>query len=171
MQGYSVTQPYTRLSQFQPTGVGFRGTGPPDRATRPSGFIRPLTSDTLPPLDKCSCLYVALVFCGAGFLLPYNSFITAVDYYQDKFPGTTIVFDMSMTYICVAFIGVLISNFFVELFTLHTRITFGYCLSFAMLLVVAVFDIWMDAFSKNVSHILTLVAVSAVALGCTSKSF
>ena len=39
------------------------------------------------PRDRCSCIYMALILCGAGFLLPYNSFITAVDYYQNKFPG------------------------------------------------------------------------------------
>lgn len=37
--------------------------------------------------DKCNCVYLALVICGAGFLLPYNSFITAVDFYQNKYPG------------------------------------------------------------------------------------
>jgi len=39
-------------------------------------------SQVLPPLDNCRLIYVALVLCGAGFLLPYNSFITAVDFYQ-----------------------------------------------------------------------------------------
>jgi len=39
-------------------------------------------SQVLPPLDNCRLIYLALVLCGAGFLLPYNSFITAVDFYQ-----------------------------------------------------------------------------------------
>jgi hypothetical protein len=39
-------------------------------------------SHVMPPLDTCRCIYMALLLCGAGFLLPYNSFITAVDYYQ-----------------------------------------------------------------------------------------
>jgi len=39
-------------------------------------------SQVLPPLDSCRLIYLALVLCGAGFLLPYNSFITAVDFYQ-----------------------------------------------------------------------------------------
>ncbi len=60
---------------------------------------------TAPPRDKCNGIYLALIICGAGFLLPYNSFIVAVDYYQAKYPGTTIIFDMSLTYICVAFVG------------------------------------------------------------------
>ena len=70
-----------------------------------------------PPRDNCSIIYIALVLCGAGFLLPYNSFITAVDYYQAKYPGTTIIFDMSLTYICFAFLGVIINNIIVEVNT------------------------------------------------------
>ncbi len=34
------------------------------------------------PRDRWSLIYMALVLCGVGFLLPYNSFITAVDFYQ-----------------------------------------------------------------------------------------
>ena len=39
------------------------------------------------PRDRCSAVYLSLLLCGAGFLLPYNSFIIAVDYYQERFPG------------------------------------------------------------------------------------
>ncbi len=37
------------------------------------------------PRDRGSLIYLALVLCGVGFLLPYNSFITAVDFYQVSF--------------------------------------------------------------------------------------
>ena len=37
------------------------------------------------PRDRWSLIYLALVLCGVGFLLPYNSFITAVDFYQVHF--------------------------------------------------------------------------------------
>jgi len=39
-------------------------------------------SQVLPPLDNCRFIYLSLILCGAGFLLPYNSFITAVDFYK-----------------------------------------------------------------------------------------
>lgn len=67
-----------------------------------------------PPRDPCSCVYLSLVLAGAGFLLPYNSFITAVDYYQVRYPGSTIIFDMSLTYIAVAFVSVIINNALIE---------------------------------------------------------
>lgn len=48
------------------------------------------------PKDPCNSVYLALLLAGVGFLLPYNSFVSAVDYYQDKFPGTTVIFDMRL---------------------------------------------------------------------------
>ncbi|XP_013395768.1 equilibrative nucleoside transporter 4-like [Lingula anatina] len=119
------------------------------------------------PHDTCSCIYLGLILAGAGFLLPYNSFIIAVDYYQDRFPDTTIVFDMSLTYICVAFVSVCINNVLVELLSLHTRITVGYVISFLTLLSVALFDVWFELLTRDSAYRVTLVAVGTVALGCT----
>ena len=73
--------------------------------SRPPPGVGMVADRTSPPRDPCSVIYLALVLCGAGFLLPYNSFITAVDYYQAKYPGSTIIFDMSLTYISVAFVS------------------------------------------------------------------
>ena len=50
---------------------------------------------------------------------------------------------------------------------LQARITFGYLVSFVMLLAVALTDIWYDMFSMSVSYTITLLAVGIVALGCT----
>ena len=63
-----------------------------------------------PPGDSYSLVYLAMVLSGAGFLLPYNTFITSVDYFQTVFPGTTIVFDISLVYILTALIAVLLNN-------------------------------------------------------------
>lgn len=49
----------------------------------------------------------------------------AVDYFKTRYPGTTIVFDMSTVYIITAFVAVLINNLLVEALTLDTRIKFG----------------------------------------------
>lgn len=57
------------------------------------------------------------------------SFTIAVDYFQSRYPGTTIVFDISLVYIVMAFFAVLGNNILVETLSLNTRITFGniYC--------------------------------------------
>ena len=83
------------------------------------------------------------------------------------FLGTTIIFDMSLTYICMALLAVIINNFLVNLLSLHTRVTFGYVVSFLTLLFVGLCDIWFAVFSKQVSYRVTLAAVAVVALGCT----
>lgn len=55
----------------------------------------------------------------------FSSFIMAVDYFQSRYPGTTVVFDMSLVYIIVAFFTVLVNNLLVETLSLNSRISFG----------------------------------------------
>jgi len=86
---------------------------------------------------------------------------------QNKYPASTIVFDMSLTYICAAFIGVVLSNLLVEKLSLRLRVTVGYILSFFILLFIATCDVGGHAFSPTASYRITLVCVAVVALGCT----
>ncbi|XP_045624601.1 equilibrative nucleoside transporter 4 [Procambarus clarkii] len=121
-----------------------------------------------PPEDPWNLIYLALVLAGAGFLLPYNSFTIAVDYFQERYPGTTIVFDISIVYIFVAFGAVLVNNLLVELVPLNIRIIFGYVVSLSMLIFVSFFEIWWpNAFMASISYKITLISVSVVAFGCT----
>ncbi|XP_073647953.1 equilibrative nucleoside transporter 4 isoform X4 [Tursiops truncatus] len=87
----------------------------------------PIFTDSEEPVpdDRYRAVYFATLLAGVGFLLPYNSFITDVDYLHHKYPGTSIVFDMSLTYILVALVAVLLNNALVERLSLHTRITAG----------------------------------------------
>ncbi|CAB0019957.1 unnamed protein product [Nesidiocoris tenuis] len=120
-----------------------------------------------PPIDKYDGIYYSLVLAGVGFLLPYNSFIIAVDYFQTQYPGTTIVFDMSLVYIVMAFFAVLANNLLVEALSLNTRITFGYIVSFFTLLFVAIFEVLLGIIPQTKSYTANLIAVAVVALGCT----
>jgi len=86
---------------------------------------------------------------------------------QSKYPASTIIFDMSLTYICSAFVGVVLSNVLVEKLSLRVRITVGYILSFIVLLFITSSDIGGHAFSPTASYRITLVSVAVVALGCT----
>ncbi|XP_065340802.1 equilibrative nucleoside transporter 4 [Cloeon dipterum] len=119
------------------------------------------------PVDHCNFIYTALMLAGVGFLLPYNSFIIAVDYFQTRFPGSTIVFDMSLVYILTAFVAVLLNNLLVETLSLNTRINFGYAVSFITLLFVATCEIWWNIFGPELAYKANLIAVAVVALGCT----
>ncbi|MEE6497769.1 hypothetical protein FKM82_002840 [Ascaphus truei] len=119
------------------------------------------------PQDRYHGIYFAMLLAGVGFLLPYNSFITDVDYLHQKYPGTSIVFDMSLTYILVALAAVILNNALVELLTLHTRITVGYLFALGPLLFVGICDVWLELFSFKQSYAINLVSVGVVAFGCT----
>ncbi|KAG5332237.1 S29A4 protein, partial [Acromyrmex heyeri] len=122
-----------------------------------------------PPVDKCNFIYMALILGGIGFLLPYNSFIIAVDYFQARYPGTTVIFDMSVVYIIMAFFAVFANNILVETLSLNTRITFGYLVSFVTLNFVVICEIWWELFGVATSYTINLVAVAIVSLGCTGR--
>lgn len=119
------------------------------------------------PDDRYHTIYFAMLLAGVGFLLPYNSFITDVDYLHHKFPGTSIVFDMSLTYILVALVAVLLNNALVERLSLHTRITAGYLLALGPLLFISICDVWLQLFSRDQAYAINLAAVGTVAFGCT----
>ncbi|KFO25354.1 Equilibrative nucleoside transporter 4 [Fukomys damarensis] len=119
------------------------------------------------PEDRYHAIYFAMLLAGVGFLLPYNSFITDVDYLHHKFPGTSIVFDMSLTYILVALAAVLLNNVLVERLSLHSRITTGYLLALGPLLFISIFDVWLQLFAHDQAYAINLAAVGTVAFGCT----
>uniref|UniRef100_H3CDH0 Equilibrative nucleoside transporter 4 n=1 Tax=Tetraodon nigroviridis TaxID=99883 RepID=H3CDH0_TETNG len=118
------------------------------------------------PDDRYHGIYFAMLLAGVGFLLPYNSFITDVDYLHDKFKaGTSIVFDMSLTYILVALLAVILNNVLVERLSMHTRITVGYILALGPLVFVSVFDVWLAKFTTRQAYVVNLVSVGVVASG------
>ncbi|XP_036409336.1 equilibrative nucleoside transporter 4 [Megalops cyprinoides] len=119
------------------------------------------------PDDRYHGIYFAMLLAGVGFLLPYNSFITDVDYLHHKFPGMSIVFDMSLTYILVALVAVVLNNALVEMLSLHTRITTGYLFALGPLMFVGIFDVWLERFTTKQAYVINLVAVGVVAFGCT----
>lgn len=55
--------------------------------------IPPSCSDLEEPIpdDRYHGIYFAMLLAGVGFLLPYNSFITDVDYLHDKFKGSGLI--------------------------------------------------------------------------------
>ncbi|XP_026981477.1 equilibrative nucleoside transporter 4 isoform X8 [Sagmatias obliquidens] len=160
----------------------------------------PIFTDSEEPVpdDRYRAVYFATLLAGVGFLLPYNSFITDVDYLHHKYPGTSIVFDMSLTYILVALVAVLLNNALVERLSLHTRITAGtpplptrlpaltpgrhmpsipcvrltllvcYLLALGPLLFISICDVWLQLFSRDQAYAINLAAVGTVAFGCTA---
>ncbi|OQR71329.1 equilibrative nucleoside transporter 4-like [Tropilaelaps mercedesae] len=134
-----------------------------------SGQRRSADRDHDAPRDNYQLVYLGLLLAGVGFLLPYNSFIIACDYFEAKYPLSTIVFDMSLVYILVAFGAVCVNNALVEALAFSRRIAFGYLVSFSTLLFVLLFEVVWDVFSKDIGYTVNLIAVAVVAFGCTGK--
>ncbi|XP_047389561.1 equilibrative nucleoside transporter 4 isoform X3 [Sciurus carolinensis] len=143
-----------------------------DQGLRARGILTSMDSAVEEPVpdDRYHAIYFAMLLAGVGFLLPYNSFITDVDYLHHKYPGTSIVFDMSLTYILVALAAVLLNNVLVERLNLHTRITTGYLLALGPLLFISVCDVWLQLFAHDQAYAINLAAVGTVAFGCTGTA-
>nr|XP_027205339.1 equilibrative nucleoside transporter 4-like [Dermatophagoides pteronyssinus] len=120
-------------------------------------------SPPLPPNDQYGLIYISLVMAGIGFLLPYNSFMIAVDYFQQRFPDTTIIFDMSATYIVITFFTVIIQNLFVEIIPFRWRLNFGYLISLLFMMFAVIWEIWL----RLGTYLDNLIIISIIAVGCS----
>ncbi|XP_053412806.1 equilibrative nucleoside transporter 4 isoform X1 [Nycticebus coucang] len=155
------------FNSHQLEAAATEATPDPDvRARGVPAFVDSVVEEAVPD-DRYHAIYFAMLLAGVGFLLPYNSFITDVDHLHHKYPGTSIVFDMSLTYILVALVAVLLNNVLVERLDLHTRITAGYLLALGPLLFISICDVWLQLFSRDQAYAINLAAVGTVAFGCT----
>ena len=125
------------------------------------------SSNSTPPQDSRNIVYLALLTAGVGFVLPYNSFIIAADYWQERFPGRSVIYDMSLTYILVSFLTVILNNVFLSIASFRVRIVFGYIISFTTLMFVALCEVAFHLFSAQTAYSVNLAAISFVAIGCT----
>ena len=121
----------------------------------------------LPP--QYNAVFIILLMSGVGFLLPYNSFVTAVDFFQEIFPGSTIIFDISLVYILTALIAVLLNNVIIETFSLKTRIIFGYLLSLLVLLIFLML-VWVPLLNTDQAYALVLLLVAVLSMGATGEA-
>lgn len=125
------------------------------------------SSNTTPPQDTRHIVYMALLTAGIGFVLPYNAFISASDYWQERFQGRSVTLDMSLTYILVSFLTVILNNVFLSIASFRVRIIFGYIISFTTLIFVALCEVAFHLFSTQTAYSVNLAAISFVAIGCT----
>lgn len=83
------------------------------------------TSHSPPPRDTRNIVYLSLLTAGISFVLPYNAFIIASDYWSERFPSRSVELDLSCTYIITAFTSVLLNNIFLSIAPFRIRILFG----------------------------------------------
>lgn len=126
------------------------------------------------PKDRCNLVYVCMLLAGAGFLFPWVSYITAIDYffflYQRTFPEVSVA--IPVTYLVTTMLSSTFNVCAVEKFRLSIRIGFGYVAFFVSLLFVLLLDIGIHncTVSTHVSFYLTLLSVAVVGLGSGGES-
>ncbi|XP_044313729.1 equilibrative nucleoside transporter 4 isoform X1 [Drosophila rhopaloa] len=159
-------------STYEPLDGRGSGRSRSNNSTAGSGLRHPGSMDspefdTRAPKDQRHSVYLALLAAGIGFVLPYNSFIIAADYWQARFPGRPVALDMSMTYIFVAFGTVLMNNIVLSVAPFQSRVLFGYMISFTTLIFVAVCEVAWHMFASNTAYLVNMSAVALTAIGCT----
>ena len=135
---------------------------------RSSGSYSPATSSS-PPRDRGYLVYLCMIMAGAGFLFPWSSYITAVDYffflYWEEFHQVSVAIPMTYLLSTCFFTAVNVST--ANRFPLHCRIGFGYLIFFLALLVVPLLDVAVHScvLSTRAAYYLTILSVAIVGVG------
>jgi solute carrier family 29 (equilibrative nucleoside transporter) protein 4 len=127
-----------------------------------------LQSQTSPNFDKSSdrwnLVYISFVVAGTGFLFPYNSFITAVDYFENVYPNSRYEFFVSLVYFYTTLFAVFVNNMVVQQIGLHMRIRLSYVLFCFPLVAVMVLSAVIGNKGSDGTFAITLVGVAVVSV-------
>ncbi|KAG4179155.1 hypothetical protein ERO13_A10G088800v2 [Gossypium hirsutum] len=94
----------------------------------------------LKPEDKFNLGYIIYFTLGVGFLLPWNSFITAVDYFSYLYPEASVHRVFAVVYMVVGLACLLVIVFYAHKSEAYMRINVGLGIFVVSLLVVPVMD-------------------------------
>ncbi|CAO2829245.1 unnamed protein product [Amaranthus hypochondriacus] len=94
------------------------------------------------PKDSFHFAYIIFFTLGAGFLLPWNAFITAVDYFDYLYPDRSVDRIFSVVYMLVALFSLLIIIFLPRKSDAFVRINVGLGLFVVSLLIVPLMDVF-----------------------------
>lgn len=114
------------------------------------------------PQDRYKLSYSLMVLIGAGFLFPYNAFITAVDYFSYLFPAHQIEYAIPAVYTSCLFLTMLVLVKYGRHYTFHGRILGGFVCFFVVMSLVPVLDFINLADEKMFWITLGLVLVTGV---------
>lgn len=124
--------------------------------------------DQTEPKDAYNITYMIHFLLGAGYLIPWNSFITAVDYFQHLYPGKHVSKVFSVAYILPSMISLVVltcwSSFLaMKLPGFRARVNLGYGL-FVMALMAAPVTDWIDRRNEgdrgsNVAFVVVVLMV------------
>ncbi|KAK8481816.1 hypothetical protein V6N12_017838 [Hibiscus sabdariffa] len=121
--------------------MGFSGASTTDGGPEPDAESALLPLHQSPkPEDKFNLAYIIYFTLGVGFLLPWNSFITAVDYFSYLYPEASVDRVFAVSYMVVGLFCLLIIVFYAHKSEAYMRINIGLALFVISLLIVPVMD-------------------------------
>lgn len=94
------------------------------------------------PKDSYNLAYIIYFTIGLGYLLPWNAFITAVDYFTYLYPNASIDRTFGLVYMLVGLICLLFILAYAHKSTSFVRINVGFVLFVLALVVVPLMDVW-----------------------------
>ncbi|XWS34822.1 hypothetical protein CRYUN_Cryun21dG0070200 [Craigia yunnanensis] len=122
--------------------MGFSGVPSTDGGPEPDSESALLHSPMKPakPEDKFHLAYIIYFTLGVGYLLPWNAFITAVDYFSYLYPEASVDRVFAVVYMLIGLVCLLIIVFYAHKSEAYVRINVGLGLFVVALLVVPVMD-------------------------------
>ncbi|KAK4791682.1 hypothetical protein SAY86_032095 [Trapa natans] len=116
------------------------GTGSVAIADAESSLLLSGVSTAKVPADSFHLAYIIFFTLGLGFLLPWNAFITAVDYFTYLYPDASVDRVFAVVYMLVALAFLLVIILYSHKSDAYVRINIGLALFLVSLLVVPVMD-------------------------------
>eukprot|EP01018_Ginkgo_biloba_P017498 Gb_41767 [translate_table: standard] len=129
-----------------------------------------LTLKGVPPKDRCHLAYIIHILLGAAFMLPWNVFVTAVDYFSYFYPGEQVDRVFAVVYIIPSLVFIIILTKWAGRCRARVRINLGIILSLLTVVVVPVTDV---AYIKGRRGLYGgyYITVAAVAFGGIADAF
>ena len=113
------------------------------------------------PKDGWNVAYSIYLLLGAGYLVPWNAYITAIDYFELLYPRGQIGRVFSILYMVPAVFSILLITAFGRNIPSHIRVNAGLVLFIAMLLLVPLMNIFFipDNTGTGATYGVTIFAV------------
>lgn len=111
-----------------------------DDSESPSHLLLPKPNTKIPE-DSYHLAYIIYFILGTGYLIPWNAFITAVDYFSYLYPDASVDRVFAVVYMIIGLISLLFIVFYSHKSHSFVRINVGLGLFVVSLLVVPVMDV------------------------------
>jgi hypothetical protein len=120
-------------------------------------------ADSPPPeasthIQPTHSLFLALMLFGCAFLVPWNSFLAAIDYLQLVYPDQRVEFDFSISYMLPNVIGLIIGLFIGPKYSINARLGPGFIVYFCVLTAAP----FIGSFSLPYTFLIALLALSGI---------